>query len=165
MTTDILLCPIEIIRLYGFRFKIEVAFKQAIHTLGVYTYHFWLRIMTSIKKYSGDQYLHHKSADYRKQVMNKINAYNRYVQVGTIAQGLLQYLSISFPDLVWSCFGSWIRTIRPGIPPSEQVTAMALRNTLPEFLKVSSSQSILAKFILKKIDLSRYEGLRLTSSG
>lgn len=31
-------------------------------------------------------------------------------------------------------FGSWFRIIRPGLAPSEQVVAIALRNTLPESL-------------------------------
>jgi hypothetical protein len=35
-------------------------------------------------------------------------------------------------------FGSWLRTIRPGIPPSEMVVAQALRQTFPDLLLVSS---------------------------
>jgi len=35
------------------------------------------------------------------------------------------------PKLVWDSFGSWLRTIRPGIPPLEFVVGNALRLTLP----------------------------------
>jgi hypothetical protein len=35
------------------------------------------------------------------------------------------------PKLVWDSFGSWLKTIRPGIPPLEFVVGNALRLTLP----------------------------------
>ena len=39
ITTDIAMPPIEVITLYGLRFKIELSFKQALRVLGVYAYH------------------------------------------------------------------------------------------------------------------------------
>lgn len=163
MSTHLNLPALEIIRLYGLRFKIELSFKQAIRTLGAYAYHFWMKKMKPIKRFSGDQYLHKNTEAYRQAVRRKIDAYHRFVQTGLIAQGLLQYLSVSFPQLVFSSFGSWFRTIRIGVAPSEQVTAIALRNTLPEFLSDTSPKSILKKFITQRIDLNRIEGFRLVA--
>jgi len=163
LSTDLELDPIDVIRLYGIRFKIELSFKQALRVVGVYAYHFWMMTMKPrSRRRSGNQYLHRESDRYRAAVRRKIAAYHRHIQLGLVAQGLLQYLAVRAPATVWACFGSWLRTIRPGIPPSERVTAMALRHALPEFLAGSASDHALVKFLRDRIDLNRYEGLRLT---
>ena len=120
--------------------------------------------MTPRPNKSGDQYLHRKSETYRDQVRRKMRAYHCHMQMGIIAQGLLQYLSLTCTKAVWESFGSWLRTIRAGIYPSEQVTALAMRNTLPELLVNSPDDQILMNFIRQKIDLDRKEGLRLLAA-
>ncbi len=163
MSTDLNLAPVEIIRIYGLRFKIELSFKQALRVIGVYAYHFWMAAMTPLRRTSGNQYLHRKSKSYRDAVRRKMAAYHRHIQLGLIAQGLLQILSATVPQRIWRSFGSWIRTIRPGLAPSEQVAAIALRNTLPDFLADPDIASTFAKFLQDRIDLSRAEGIRLVA--
>jgi len=163
LAPDLTLGALDILRLYGVRFKIEVAFKQAVHPVGTYSYHFWMAAMTPIARRSGNQPLHHKSDTYRAQVRRKMSAYRCHIQTGVIAQGLLQMLSVLPSQTVWRGFGSWIRTIRPGIPPSEPVVGLALRHSLPEFLAASDKTSALAQFINDRLDLDRAEGLRLAA--
>ncbi len=155
MSTDTSLEAIEIIRIYGLRLKIEFAFKQAVYVFGAFHYHLWMKVMKPLKRRNGNQYLHRASAAYRQAVKRKLRAYHVFVQAGIVAQGLAQYLAACRSELVWRSFGTWLRTIRPGLAPSERVVTTALRHCLPEFLVDRSRDHILAKFILERQDPGR----------
>jgi hypothetical protein len=161
MCTDISLSAIDIIRLYGLRYKIELSFKQAVHVIGSFAYHFWMQAMKPLRRRSGNQHLHRESLYYRNAIKRKMNAYHLFIQAGIVAQGLLQYLAVTSTQLVWDSFGSWLRTIRPGIPPSELVVANALRQSLPHFLLDSAQSNILAKFIVDRQDSDKMEMFRM----
>jgi hypothetical protein len=147
LSTDITMDPLDVIILYGYRFKIELGFRQALHVVGSYAYHFWMMAMTPLRRVGGNQYMHHKSELYRQRVRRKLAAYHRYVQLGCIAQGLLHYLALSCGSTVWQLFRSWLRTMHRDRPPSELVVAHALRTALPEFLAVGPTDPLLAKFL------------------
>jgi hypothetical protein len=136
LSTDLTLEPLQILQLYGYRFKIELGFRQAVHVLGAYAYHFWMADMKPVRRGGGDQYLHRTSDTYRDAVRRKLRAYHVHVQLGCIAQGLLQHLAINHTSEVWHSFRSWLRTMNPAMPPSELVVASALRSAIPTFFSV-----------------------------
>ena len=165
MSTDTSLGALEIIRIYGLRFKIEHAFKQAVQILGTFAYHFWMRNMKPLRRKNGNQHLHRASKQYRDDVQRKMGAYHVFVFAGIVAQGLIQYLGAAHPKRVWHSFGSWLRTIRPGVAPSEFVVAAALRNSFPDFLLAAPENEILAKFIRERQDLDTMRSFGRQAAG
>ena len=149
LSTDTSLSALEILQLYGYRFKIELGFRQAVHVVGAYAYHFWMAGMKPLRRGGGDQYLHRASDAYRAGVRTKLRAYHVHVQLGCIAQGLLQHLAINHTAEVWQSFRSWLRTMNPAMPPSELIVASALRSTLPAFIAVPSLAPDLTKIMAK----------------
>ena len=152
MSTVLDLDPLKLISIYGYRFKIEVSFKDSVNRLKIYSYHFWMKVMSPLKRTKGNQHLHRESSDYRNQVIRKINAYHAYVQIGCIAQGLLLHLSINFGPLVWDNFRSWFRTMKKDLPPSEMIVSYTLRTCLPAFLMGSQKDHPIEKFIADNTD-------------
>jgi hypothetical protein len=149
LSTDVSMQPLEILQLYGYRFKIELGFRQAVHVIGAYAYHFWMAEMTPLRRGTGEQYLHRETDAYRTAVRRKLRAYHVHVQLGCIAQGLLQHLAINHTAEVWRCFRSWLRTMNPAMPPSELIVANALRSTLPVFKAVPAFAPDLTKIMDK----------------
>ncbi len=148
LSTDLELHALAAIRLYSLRFRIELGFKQLIYTVGGFAYHFWMKPMKRRNRFEKEKPdLATEPQKYRSNIRRKIRAYELYLQCAVIAQGLLQFLSMAFPRGVWACFGSWLRTMNPDQHPSEQVTAQALRNSLPEFLKVMKKYKNIEKFM------------------
>jgi hypothetical protein len=95
-----------------------------------------------------------QSESYRQAVRRRLAAYERHIQLGLIAQGLLQYLALHFRRVVWFNFHSYIRTAAPQKPPSEWLVSHALHHTWPEFLAGSLESVTLKKFLASKISLA-----------
>jgi len=149
MSTDLTIPPLDLILCYALRFKIEVLFKQAVHQLGSFMYRFWLKSMLPRKRGNacGDHLLQFAPNDFKERVALKLRAYHLYIQLGFIAQGLIQFLSLYMHKEVWSNFGSWLRTVRDDTMPSEMVVSTAMKNTYISFLKGKHIPLIFEKFI------------------
>jgi len=111
--------------------------------------------MKPLKRRNGNQYLHRESKPYRDAVRRKTHAYHVFMFMGVVSQGLMQYLSACYTEFVFASFGSWLRTIRKDVSPSELIVRTAMQNTIAEFLSVCSNTNNLAKFITERQESSR----------
>lgn len=156
MSTDLTLDPMDIISGYSLRFKIEVMFKQAVHQIGTFMYRFWLKAMLPRKRGSGDCDLQFAPVDFKEKVLHKLNAYHIFMQLGFIAQGLIQYLSIHHHQIIWRNFGTWLRTIKANTLPSEKVVSLSLGRRYIEFLIDDTMHVIFKKFLRRRTDIGQF---------
>ena len=78
--------------------------------------------------------------------------HERHIQLGLIAQGLMQCLALNFCRVTWLNFHTCIRTAAPQKPPSEWVVSQALRHTWPQFLRGCSQSLAMKKILASKIN-------------
>ena len=149
MTTDLSLTAEQIVVSYSKRFKIEYSFKELKHNIGAFCYRFWIMGMKKTRRSEGDRYIHREPQELKHKISIKMFAYHLYIQIAIIAQGLCQYLSLYHSDEVRRCHRTWLRTIRPGISASVQVTQRALKNMLQDFRQVLPAEQHWQKFAKK----------------
>ena len=113
-STSLTLCPLKIIELYGYRFKIEVGFKELKQTIGAFAYHFWSKSMPRLNKYvkvineSALAAITNHGA--RENLVKTLKATEGYVCMAMIAMGLLQIISLKFSEELNSSSFRWLRT-------------------------------------------------------
>ena len=148
LTTDVELDAADVLELYGMRFSIEMSIKSLVHTVGAFSYRFWLSLKNKSK--GSTEYLHRKSQKHRDRFLGKIKVYEVYMQLAVIALGLLQCLSLLHSEKIYRGFG-WLRTIRPNLVPSEMVVSMYLEKHQHEFLRGKGLGAAWQKFMAEKM--------------
>jgi len=123
MCSDLTLEPMDIIKAYSYRFKIEVNFKVLKHLMGVFFYHFWTSVWPKIGKRNKSDL---SSIDTRseKLIVQTICAIEGFVNLGCIATGILQIIALNFHQTVWETYRGWLRTITSAIPTEETVRSV-----------------------------------------
>jgi len=130
VSTDLTLTPVQIIRLYCYRFKIECSFRELKQVVAGFAYHFWSKAMPKLNRYKSNddnQAIVEKVTDPHQQALitSTVNAIEGFVQFSCIALGLLQLIGLMFSDEINSKF-RFMRTTSNSIP-SEATIADFLR--------------------------------------
>jgi len=124
MCSDLSLSPIDIIKAYSYRFKIEVSFKVLKHLIGVFFYHFWTSVWPKMGKRNTESDLSQISTNSKKLIAQTTNAIEGFVNFGCIATGILQIIALNFHDTIWKKYSGWLRTITSAIPTEETVRSV-----------------------------------------
>jgi hypothetical protein len=149
MCSDLSLSAENIIRAYGYRFKIEVTFKVLKHLIGAFSYHFWTSVWPKIGNRAQSDLSGCFDAYSRMLITQTANAIEGFVNFGCIATGILQLLSIKFHDTIWSRYHGWLRTVSSSIPSEETVRLVVCQEYYHNFRRFKNTaiyRIIMSKF-------------------
>ncbi|MEI3615037.1 IS701 family transposase [Pseudogracilibacillus sp. SO30301A] len=114
VSTDLTLEATDIIRLYGYRFKIECTFREMKQVIGGFGYQFWSKSMPKLNRYlkKGENHpLEYVTNEKDKEnIRLTIKAIEGYVMCSCIAMGLLQLIAVRYSSRVPGFFFRYLRT-------------------------------------------------------
>lgn len=120
MCSDLNLSAQNIILAYSLRFKIEVNFKVLKQIIGVFFYHFWTSAWPKIGE-KNEVDLTSLDAKSKQLICQTTDAIEGFVNLGCIATGILQILSLNFFQDIRTKSKRWLRTETSSIPSEETV--------------------------------------------
>jgi hypothetical protein len=125
MCSDLNLCPTQIITVYSYRWKIEVMFLMLKQFIGGFCYHFWTKAFPLLERSERIDYCKLSDSD-RKKLDRTVEAIERFVNLASIALGLLQYLALTYASEIWKHYHGWLRTYSSEIP-SERIVQSVIQ--------------------------------------
>ncbi len=147
--------PIDIIKAYSYRFKIEVSFKYLKNLLGAFKYHFWCMKMPKLSKKKNTSLSYIKDLELQKSIAEKMESIERFVNIGCIALGMLQILALNYSERIWKNYGGWLRTVRRDIP-TEEVVLSVIRDEYYHDFADNFSHTAIYQIITEKRRSKKY---------
>ena len=159
VSTDLTMEAIAIIRLYGYRFKIECTFREMKQCIGALAYQFWCKSMPKLNRYLKkeeisplEQITDNKA---KQNIQLTVKAIEGYVMCSCIAMGLLQLIAIRFSHRVPALFFRYLRTPSKAIVSEATVMTYLRKSIFPLFARnphLSITQIIKSKQLLPGFD-------------
>jgi hypothetical protein len=150
LSSDIKLTGAEVIEAYGKRFKIEVCFRTLVLLFGGFAYQFWLKLLDKTAQFPANLDLANYQSDAQRQIQQKLEAFERFVNLNAIVLGVLQILALELPQTVWDNFPRWFRTLPEHGYPTEQIVRLTLQHQQPMIFSRSRVGLLLPQLIANK---------------
>jgi hypothetical protein len=126
--SDVTLAGNQVLEAYGKRFKIEVCFRAFVLLLGGFAYPFWLKRLDKTAQFPPNLCCADYDAAKQHQIQQKLEAFERFVNLNAIVLGVLQVLALELPQSVWNNFPRWFRTLPEHGYPTEQIVRLTLQH-------------------------------------
>jgi len=155
VSTDLSMPPETILRLYGYRFKIECSFREFKQVIAGFAYRFWSKTMPRLNRFAKKGYdplATVTDKGDKKRIINSFNAIEGFVMVATIAFGLLQISALCFSHEINASHFRWLRS-RTNDTPSEATTAHFMGKSIFRIIASRHDLSII-QFILDRQSLA-----------
>jgi len=143
MCSDLCQDPLLAVRLYCLRTRIEIMFDMLKNLIGAFSYRFWSKSMPRhSRKPKKNKDLITPSSEDIKTVKLCQDAYERFTMSAAIALGLLQLISLKYPQAVWNRFDVYLRT-RSRELPSERTVKFVMTRLLVSNLCIVAPVAII----------------------
>lgn len=152
LSSDVKLSGNQVIESYGKRFKIEVCFRTFVHLMGGFAYQFSLKLLDKTAQFPTHLALAHYPLTAQRQIQQKLEAFERFVNINAIVLGVLQVLALELPQSVWSHFPCWFRTLPDHGYPTEQIVRLTIQHLQPMIFSRSRPTLLLPQLIANKIE-------------
>ncbi|MBT2292357.1 hypothetical protein J7E73_25150 [Paenibacillus albidus] len=133
VSTDLTLAATDIIRLYGYRAKIECTFREMKQVMGAFGYRFWSKSMPKLNRFLKKEEAHPLEAvqdeQDQRRIEQTVQAIEGFVMCQCIAMGLLQLIALRFSDRTPGLFFRYLRTPSRAVV-SEATVAAYLRKSI-----------------------------------
>jgi hypothetical protein len=138
--------PRAALELYCTRIRVEVMFDILKNLICAFSYRFWSKLMLRhSRRPLKNRNLKEPSSEVLPTVRLCWDAYERFVMIGAIAQGLLQMVSLKFGNLVWNHSDIFMRTRSRELPSERTVRTVIIRLLITDIFLSSAPGTIIGK--------------------